>query len=111
MDREADYGLQGAVGGRREVQAGEMLFFFVIWDSGRVGRSLWVRSGRGGQMVVANYKVHEGKEDGGSSLHPGLGEVSQTEVKGVVEGQNGICCKILGLPPQAAHRLEWSSQS
>ena len=26
VDREADYGLQGAVGGRREVQAGEMLF-------------------------------------------------------------------------------------
>ena len=42
MDREADYGLQGAVGGRREVQAGEMLFFFVIWDSRRVLRSLWV---------------------------------------------------------------------
>ena len=42
--------------------------------SGRVVRSLWVRSGRGGQMAVVNYKVHEGKEDGGSSLHPGLGE-------------------------------------
>ena len=44
VDPEADYGLQGAVEGRREVQAGEMLFFFVIWDSGRVLRSLWVMS-------------------------------------------------------------------
>ena len=41
-------------------------------------------------MVVTNYKVHEGKEDEGSSLHPGLGEISQTEVKGVVEGKKGI---------------------
>ena len=40
VDREADNGLQGAVGGRREVQACEMLIFFVIWDFGRVARSL-----------------------------------------------------------------------